>query len=322
MVLQEEMEGHMSTATAPMPAADTKVVGEILEIRVDRIRRYERQPRTYFNEESLRKLAQSMNDDGQREPIEICRLDGEKNLEQPFLLVDGERRWRAKKLGGEQSTILCRLSDIKDEKELFRRSVTANLHREDMMPVDVANAIHRLAQESKMRRHAIADMFGKSPTWVDQYLSLRKLAPEVQHMLDPNLPDDQRLKITAAFQIAKVPFDDLQLKLAQESVADNLPASDVMRRVYEYSLQRNFTVPGRARKPSDEWKYVRSSLGRTKGTLDRVGKVDLEWVLLHRDDGRDKELLESQVDSLISDTEALQKRLKHIRDNIDAVHDA
>lgn len=306
-------------STLKPPADDVKVVGEVLEIRVDRVRRYEKQPRTYFNPESIASLARNIEQDGQREPIEICRLNGEKNTNQPFLLVDGERRWRAIQSLGSKRTIRAILSDIKDEKELFRRSVSANLHREDMMPVDIANAIQRLAHESGMKRGEIADMFGKSTTYVDQYLSLRKLAPEVQKLLDPRLPDDQRLRVTVAIQIAKVPFDDLQIKIAEEAIVDNMPATDVNRRIHEYATQRNFSVPGRTRQPNEEYKLIRATLGRARKGLERVEKIDLEWVLLHRDDGADKDKILEQLDAIIKDADQLRERAKKIRESTERI---
>lgn len=107
--------------------------GGVLDVRLNEIDRNEEQPRQSFSEESISSIARSLEIEGQQQPIILIQREGSR-----YLLFDGERRWRgAKKL--EWQTL--RAVIIPEHGELHRRTLLANLHREELNSLDIAEAV-------------------------------------------------------------------------------------------------------------------------------------------------------------------------------------
>lgn len=114
---------------------------QLLAIRIDAIEPDPDQPRTSYNEEALLELAASIRQDGVIQPIEVTQLDSGR-----YLIVHGERRWRAAQLAGlDTMPAVVRRRDY-DEVTRFVRQVVENIQREDLNDVDRAAALLRLRQ--------------------------------------------------------------------------------------------------------------------------------------------------------------------------------
>lgn len=150
-----------------------KVVGSIVEIDLSAIEVNPYQPRTYFNEETLRELASSIKELGVIQPITV-----RKQKNGSFQLVSGERRFRASKLVGLK-TIPAYIR-LANDQEMLEMALVENIQRQDLDPIEVALSYQRLIDEIKLTQEQLSARVGKNRTTVTNYLRLLKLDPIIQ----------------------------------------------------------------------------------------------------------------------------------------------
>ncbi len=150
-----------------------KVVGNIVELELSTIEVNPFQPRTSFNEESLRELASSIKELGVIQPITVRKLDFNK-----YQLVSGERRFRASKLIGLE-TIPAYIR-IANDQESLEMALVENIQRQDLDPIEIALSYQRLIEEIKITQEELSDRVGKNRSTIANYLRLLKLDPIIQ----------------------------------------------------------------------------------------------------------------------------------------------
>jgi ParB family chromosome partitioning protein len=150
-----------------------KVVGSIIEIGLDLIDVNPYQPRTYFDEEALVELANSIKELGVIQPITVRKLDGNK-----FQLVSGERRFRASKLiENKKIPAYIRLAN---DQEMLEMALVENIQRKNLDPIEVALSYQRLIDEIQLTQEELSTRVGKKRSTVTNYLRLLKLDPILQ----------------------------------------------------------------------------------------------------------------------------------------------
>jgi ParB family chromosome partitioning protein len=150
-----------------------KVVGNIVELELDTIEMNPFQPRTSFNEETLRELASSIKELGVIQPITVRKLGFEK-----YQLVSGERRYRASKLIGLE-TIPAYIR-IANDQESLEMALVENIQRQDLDPIEIALSYQRLIEEIEITQEALSERVGKNRSTITNYLRLLKLDPIIQ----------------------------------------------------------------------------------------------------------------------------------------------
>lgn len=150
-----------------------KLVGHIVELELDSIEVNPFQPRTSFNEESLRELASSIKELGVIQPITVRKLDFDK-----YQLVSGERRFRASKLVGLK-TIPAYIR-IANDQESLEMALVENIQRQDLDPIEIALSYQRLIDEIQLTQEQLSDRIGKNRSTIANYLRLLKLDPIIQ----------------------------------------------------------------------------------------------------------------------------------------------
>ncbi len=290
-------------------------LGRPLPIRFSRIERFEGQPRTLFIESSIKALADSIQSDGQEQPIKVTTKLGEPGT---FVLIDGERRLRAFALifkrTGKEPVVEAFVEVVSNLKQHFRKSTLANLHREDLTPLDEAAAYHRLREDGD----AIEDLMrlrGKSRTYIENYLRLYTMPEEVKALMDPNRPKELLLTVTQAIDIARgIPESAPALRtiVAREAIERSLGGMETRALVEHRSGKSSHRPGGRFRKPSDDYKVLTSFLGRTRLGVGRMLlNLDIDDLYLHRDDDdRDRKNDAGTIDAIISMLEKLRERIK------------
>jgi ParB family chromosome partitioning protein len=158
--------------TAQDKNADT-IIGNIVELELDLIDINPFQPRTNFNEETLRELASSIKELGVIQPITVRKLDFNT-----FQLVSGERRFRASKLIGLQ-TIPAYIR-IANDQESLEMALVENIQRQDLDPIEIALSYQRLIDEIALTQEQMSDRVGKKRSTIANYLRLLKLDPIIQ----------------------------------------------------------------------------------------------------------------------------------------------
>ena len=150
-----------------------KLVGTIVEIEIKSIQVNPFQPRSYFNEDALQELSNSIKELGVIQPITVRKLEGNS-----FQIVSGERRFRASKLAGLK-TIPAYIR-LANDQEMLEMAIVENIQRENLDPIEVALSYQRLIDEIKLTQDEMAKRVGKSRSAVTNFLRLLKLDPIVQ----------------------------------------------------------------------------------------------------------------------------------------------
>jgi len=150
-----------------------KVVGNIIKLDIDDIEISPFQPRTNFNEETLRELASSIRELGVIQPITVRKLAFNK-----YQLVSGERRFRASKLIGKQ-TIPAYIR-IANDQESLEMALVENIQRQDLDPIEIALSYQRLIDEIQLTQEQMSERVGKKRSTIANYLRLLKLDPIIQ----------------------------------------------------------------------------------------------------------------------------------------------
>lgn len=153
----------------------------LVELDIDRIQRGKYQPRQVFEQESLQELADSIRSQGIVQPI-VVRPEGKH-----FELVAGERRWRAAQLVGLQK-IPAVIREL-DSKSAAAVGLIENIQREDLNPLEEAQAFLRLIEEFDLTHQQVADAIGRSRATVSNLLRLLDLAEPVKQQVNQGLLD-------------------------------------------------------------------------------------------------------------------------------------
>ncbi|HKK12829.1 MAG TPA: ParB/RepB/Spo0J family partition protein [Flavobacteriaceae bacterium] len=150
-----------------------KVIGNIVELDMDAIEFNPFQPRTSFNEETLRELASSIKELGVIQPITVRKLGFNK-----YQLVSGERRFRASKLIGLKA--IPSYIRIANDQESLEMALVENIQRQDLDPIEIALSYQRLIDEIQLTQEQLSERVGKKRSTITNYLRLLKLDPIIQ----------------------------------------------------------------------------------------------------------------------------------------------
>ena len=148
-------------------------LGSITEVSISNIVINPLQPRTNFNEESLKELASSIKELGVIQPITVRKISANE-----FQLVSGERRFRASKMIN-LNTIPAYIRKANDQESL-EMALVENIQRKDLDPIEIALSYKRLIDEIKLTQEQMSHRVGKKRSTIANYLRLLKLDPIIQ----------------------------------------------------------------------------------------------------------------------------------------------
>ncbi len=155
-------------------------VSRMEELEIEKIKPNPKQPRTEFDDDALEELADSISTLGLIQPITVRReADG------TYIIISGERRWRASKLAG-RNTIPAYIREV-DDKELHEMALVENIQRQDLNAMEIAISLQRLIDECGVTQEMVAQRVGKKRSTVANYLRLMQMCPEVQAALKASL---------------------------------------------------------------------------------------------------------------------------------------
>lgn len=137
------------------------------------------QPRTEFNEEALKALAQSIKDKGVLQPLLVRKTNF------GYELIAGERRWRAAQMAGIEK--LPVIEKELDDKEVLEVALVENLLRENLSPIEEAEALQRLMNEFSHTQEALSQTIGKSRSYIANTLRLLNLSDKIKKMVKEGL---------------------------------------------------------------------------------------------------------------------------------------
>ncbi|KRL00826.1 ParB/RepB/Spo0J family partition protein [Liquorilactobacillus capillatus] len=182
----------------------------VTELKLAEIRPNPYQPRKTFDEKSLAELTVSIKKTGVFQPI-IVRKSTIKGYE----IIAGERRFRASKLAGKE-TIPAIVRQI-DEASMMEIAVLENLQREDLTPLEEAEAYNTLMEKLNLTQNQVSERLGKSRPYIANYLRLLGLPLEVKQMLQA-----EKLSMGQARTLLALKDKKQLVMLAEKTLRDNL----------------------------------------------------------------------------------------------------
>lgn len=198
----------------------------ISEVAITLIHPNPNQPRVNFDEEALTELATSIRELGVISPITL-----RKNDDGTYLIIAGERRFRASKLVGLK-TIPAYVKTAADE-QVMEMALIENIQREDLNAIEIALTFYRLMEEYKLTQDRLSERVGKKRATIANYLRLLRLPAEIQMGIK-----DKKLDMGHAKAILGLQEPADQLKLYDIILQNEIP----VRKVEE--MVRNFTETG------------------------------------------------------------------------------
>ena len=189
----------------------------ISEIALSKIYANPDQPRHTFDEEALQELAQSISDHGVISPITL-----RKDADGRYMIIAGERRFRAAKLAGLHA-IPAYIRTAKDE-QVMEWALIENIQREDLDAIEIALAYQRLMDEYQLTQERMSERVGKKRATVANYLRLLKLPAEIQLGIK-----EKKIDMGHARAILGSPSPEQQLSLYKKILQNGLS----VRRVEE-----------------------------------------------------------------------------------------
>lgn len=256
-------------AAAAPPAAEPD--NSLKQIPIDQIEPNPLQPRTVFQPEKLQELAGSIQVSGIIQPL-IVQRKGER-----FQLIAGERRWRAAQLAGltEVPVVVREMAD----QHLLELALVENIQREDLNPIETAQALERLGRELSLSHEEIGRRTGKERATITNLLRLLKLPSAVQLLVA-----EQRLSMGHARAILGLPTAELQQQVAERVVAEGLSVRQVEKLVQIMSRPAEPAAPAEEKTLDPNIRAAMQEMEHSLGTRVRIveknnetGKIEIEY---------------------------------------------
>ncbi|KRL86200.1 chromosome partitioning protein, DNA-binding protein [Ligilactobacillus apodemi DSM 16634 = JCM 16172] len=264
----------------------------VVELKIEDIRSNPYQPRRTFDQAALDELAASIKQQGVFQPI-IVRSSSVMGYE----LIAGERRYRASKIAGK-TTIPAIVREF-DEEKMMEVAVLENLQREDLTPLEEAQAYNSLMENLHLTQAQVSERLGKSRPYIANYLRLLSLPPEVKEMLQAgDLSMGQARTLLSLKNKKNLP------QLAKKTVRENLTVRQLEQLVSELNSE---SEPKKATKKkvaldphlkkSEELlkKRFGTSVSIKGNARTKKGKIEIQYLSLD-DLNRILDILDIQLD--------------------------
>lgn len=239
-------------------------------VKITKVEPNREQPRKNFDEDALQELADSIKQFGLLQPILV------QDRKDYYEIIAGERRWRAAKLAGlkEVPVIIRNYS----EQEIVEISLIENIQREDLNPIEEAQAYKRLLTEFHLKQDEVAERVSKSRAAVTNSIRLLKLSEEVQQMVI-----DEMISTGHARALLGVEDAEEQYMLAQKIFDEKLSVRDTEK------LVKNLHKPVKPKKKDNKaleaiYFEIEEKLKQRLGTKvivsskgDGAGKIEIEF---------------------------------------------
>lgn len=199
---------------------------DLMDVDIDRIDPAADQPRGIFKEDKLEELALSIRHNGIIQPL-VVRRTGDR-----FQLIAGERRWRAAQKAGLHR-VPCLVKEVLQENTL-ELSLIENIQREELNPIEEANAYKKLLESRDLTQEEVAQRVGKERSSITNSLRLLKLPIEVQKLVE-----EEKLSMGHARALLSVDLAETQIRFAKEITVKALSVRET-----EQLVKRAQRTPG------------------------------------------------------------------------------
>ena len=229
------------------------------------------QPRTHFDEASLESLAESIRTHGVVQPLLVRRRDG------GFELIAGERRWRAAKLAG-LTRVPVAVKDVPDDS-LLEIALIENIQRENLNPIEEAQAYKKLIETVGLTQEALASRVGRDRSYITNYLRLLRLPDDLQQLVK-----EGRLSTGHARTILALSHPDQQRRVARQIIDGGLSVRATEQLVQRLAEEKPARTPSAPRAVDPNVRAAETKLRRALGTQVKIliseqgrGKVEISF---------------------------------------------
>ena len=266
-VMMESEVKHTTVSTAS--SAEEGKDGTLM-VKLSKVEPNREQPRKNFDEDSLQELAESLKQFGMLQPILV------QNRGDYYEIIAGERRWRAAKIAGlkEVPVIVRELTD----QEIVEISLIENIQREDLNPIEEAQAYKRLLTEFHLKQDEVAERVSKSRTAVTNSMRLLKLCDEVQKMVV-----DDMISTGHARALISIEDPEEQYLIAQKIFDEKLSVREVEKLVKDLHKppkppkEENKTLQALYQEISERLKQSLSTKVSVSAKQNGAGKIEIEF---------------------------------------------
>lgn len=227
----------------PKQTAASRRDNTVAEIELSRIVPNPGQPRTLFDEEALEELAQSISRLGVIQPITVKRIENAKDGDPEYMIISGERRFRASQIAG-LDTIPAYVREANDQT-LLEMALVENIQREDLGAIEVALSLQRLIDECSLTQEILAERVGKKRSTIANYIRLLKLPAQVQSALGSDM-----ITMGHARALLSLPDERRQLSMLAKVIKGHLSV-----RQTEQAVQAALAAPARRKQAEDAKEY-------------------------------------------------------------------
>lgn len=259
------------SAPPPQPAAQaTPDRPRTQELDIDLLVPNPRQPRVHMDDTRLEELTQSIRANGVIQPIVVRRV------EDHYEIVAGERRWRASQRAGLLKVPVA-VREVPDDK-LLEVALIENIQRENLSPIEEAQAYRRLTDELQMSQEAIATQVGKDRATVANYMRLLRLPAEVRAALD-----EGALSMGHARALLSLPDENTQRRLGRDVIARGLSVRDTEALVRREVDAKSPAAPAEPQKVDPNTRAAEDQLKLALGTRVRIvrrgkrGRIEIDF---------------------------------------------
>lgn len=239
----------------------------VIEVKLNDIEPNVSQPRKYFDDEKLAQLAESIKQHGVVQPLIVARSGS------TYRIVAGERRWRAARLAGLQ-TVPVIVRDFSDRK-IMEVALIENIQREDLNPIEEAEAYNKLIDEYGMTQEEISSTVGKSRSAVANSLRLLSLQEKLKELIISG-------EITSGHARALLAIGDktMQMKAAEDIMKRGLSVRETEALVKKLTTRK---VSKKQKEDNVEIKAIEDRLREIFGTKVQIlnnkkkGKILIEY---------------------------------------------
>ena len=264
------MESEVKHATVSTASSAEEGKDGTLMVKLSKVEPNREQPRKNFDEDSLQELAESLKQFGMLQPILV------QNRGDYYEIIAGERRWRAAKIAGlkEVPVIVRELTD----QEIVEISLIENIQREDLNPIEEAQAYKRLLTEFHLKQDEVAERVSKSRTAVTNSMRLLKLGDEVQQMVV-----NEMLTTGHARALLAIEDPEEQYLIAQKIFDEKLSVREVEKLVKDLHKppkppkEENKTLQAIYQEISERLKQSLSTKVSVSAKQNGAGKIEIEF---------------------------------------------
>mgnify|MGYP001275695440 CR=1 FL=1 len=243
-----------------------------MTISINKIKSDEKQPRKSFDPEKIAELAESIKAHGIIQPL-ILR----KYMEDQYIIVAGERRWRAAKMAGlkEIPVVIMELSD----RDILEISLIENIQRQDLNPIEEALAYRKLLNDFKITQDELSKRIGKSRVTITNTMRLTNLDDRVQQYIIESIITEGHGRVLLA-----ISDKQKQYEVAQQVIDEKLSVRELeklIKNMNDEDRKENLIEPSNNLNPY--YKEIKNQLQNYFGTKVNVsnkknkGKIEIEY---------------------------------------------